>query len=219
MQGRPGQGNEPWDRSSSDRLAAVNGTGKQRAPLQRPSTIPRVDTPPPTQRVARPKRQASARTPTNWRRRLVILLAVFIVCGLLAWGIGYAVVNFFLAINAASGASTAASDFLGNLSTQSYDQAFNDLDATITVNLTKDQFRQQALRDDRCYGPITGFTEVQNSATLQGNTQSYTYSITRKNLSAPYQLKLTLEKDPNGNWDITHYGNNDELGPGQPPCN
>jgi hypothetical protein len=216
MQGRPSQDNEPWDRFNSDRLAAVNGTGKQRTIPQRPSTMPRVDTPPATYRVARPKRQSPP--PANWRRRLLILLGIFIVCGLLAWGIGYAVVNFFLAVNASAGAANTASDFLTNLSTQNYNQAFNDLDATITVNLTKDQFSQQALKDDRCYGPITNFTEVANSATSQDNTQSYTYSITRSKLTKPYPLQLTLLKDPDGGWNITSYGNNDDLGPGQPPC-
>lgn len=216
MQGRPGQDSEPWDRFSSDQLPSANGTGKRRAIPQRPPTMTRVDHPPAARRVARPQRQASP--PSIWRRRLLILLGVFVVCGLLAWGIGYALVNFFIAINSSAGAASTASDFLANLSNRNYDQAYNDLDATITLNLTKDAFGKQAAKDDSCYGPITQFTEVENTATASGNTQSFTYSITRKNLARPYQLQLTLQKDSSSEWNITNYGNNNDLGPGQPPC-
>lgn len=215
MPGREGQGNDPWNWSPPKSIAASNGTGKKPAVPHRPPGLTRIDNPPVTPRVARPQRKP-APVP-SWRRRLLILLGVFIVCGLLAWGIGYAFVNVFIGINASTGASQTAADFLAALSSQNYNQAYQDLDATITVQLTPEEFTQQAQQDDRCFGKVTGFSEVEGSATGQNNTtQSFTYNITRSNLSKTYQLRLTLQKDSDGDWNITSYGNSNDLGPGQP---
>src|SRR5579875_93475 len=62
------------------------------------------------------------------------------------------------------------------------------------------------------------YTEVNGSATssADGNTQSFTYTITRSKLTKPYQMQLTLQKDATGNWLITSYGN--DLGPAPPPA-
>ncbi len=207
MQGRQSQGN--------DSLASANGTGrKQRTIPQRPPGMSRIDQPPATPRVARPQRQAPR--PTNWRRRLLLLGGAFVVCGLLAWGIGYALFNFIAGINASAGAATTASDFLNNLANRNYDQAYRDLDATITVQVSSDEFQQQAQNDDHCYGSVTNYTELEGSATTQDNTQSYSYTITRSKLSKPYQLHLTLQQDNYGDWKITSYGN--DLGPQPPTC-
>ncbi|HZR39355.1 MAG TPA: hypothetical protein VFB12_04520, partial [Ktedonobacteraceae bacterium] len=94
-------------------------------------------------------------------------------------------------------------------------QAYQDLGPAITLHLSLQQFTQQAQNLDRCYGPITTYPEVQDSATNQGNSQSYTYNISRSKLTKPYQLRLTLQQDPdaNNNWKIVDYGN--DLGPGQ----
>ncbi|HVB21988.1 MAG TPA: hypothetical protein VNG51_08590 [Ktedonobacteraceae bacterium] len=230
MPGRQGQDNEPWDKSSSQRLAAFNGngTGKQRAVPQRPSNMARMDRPPNTPRIARPQREATKQR--RVRRRLLIWSFVFIICALLACGIGYAAVNFFAAINASQGSANTVTDFLSNLQSQNYNAAFSDLAPTLTYQTTPQQFTQQAQNDDRCYGQVTDYSEVANSATTStdGKTQSFIYNITRtlNGKAKTYQMHISLQKEINtGNWKISSYGNggNDsgvpnDLGPGQPPC-
>ena len=216
MQGRQGPGYDPWDRSSSDLLSAANGSGKQRAIPQRPPGMSRVERPPKTPRVGRPQRRN--KSPKSLRRRLLVFVVVVLGCGLLAWGIGYALVNYFVGIGSSAGAANTATDFMLALKSQNYDQAYSDLDAKITISLTADAFKQMAQQDDHCYGLVTDFNEVSGSATssLDNNTQSYTFDVIRSKLTKTYKLTLTLQKDPNGNWDITSYG--DQLGPAPPIC-
>lgn len=214
MQGRQGEGKEAREWFLSHYYASVNGTGKQRPRPRRPPGMARVDQPPPTRRVARP--QIEPRSPKSWRKRVFVLGGIVAVCGLLACGIGYAAVSFFNGISTAGGAATVSSDFLAALSSGNYDKAYNDLGAAITVQLMRDEFTQRAQNDDNCYGPVIDYTEKQGSATLQGNTQNYIYTISRKKLSHAYELKLTLQQDASGNWAITSYGN--DLGPGQSAC-
>ena len=215
MPGR--QGKEPYDRSSSQPLPSLNGTGKQRAVPQRPRNMTRLDTPPSTPRVARPSREAAP--PRRWRRRLIISSIILVFCCIAAYAIGYGAYNFFSATNSAAGSAVTATHFLTNLKNQDYKQAYNDLDAVITVQTAPDDFQQQAQLDDKCYGPVTDYTEIADSA-VQNSPQSYSYSfsITRSKLSSPYTLKMTLQQDQEGNWRISSYGNNNDLGPGQPPC-
>src|SRR5712691_6390143 len=203
MWGRQDQDRERRGRSFGGYAAGVNGngTGKKRVVPQRPRNMTRVEQPPKTPRVARPQREAAR--PRNWRRRLVF------------WG-----VIFFAATNANAGAATTGADFLAALSNQNYNQAYNDLDATITVQTSPEDFKQEAQSDDRCYGPVTNYSEVPDSA-VQNNAQSYSYSftITRSKLPHAYTLRLTLQQDTYGNWKISSFGNNnDDLGPGQPTC-
>jgi hypothetical protein len=216
MQGRQSPGHDSGDRFSGDLLAAANGSGKQRAIPQRPPGMTRVEHPPKTPRVGRPQRQN--KPPKSWRRRLLLLTVIFLACGLLAWGIGYALVNYFVAIGGSAGAANTATDFFLALKSQNYDQAYKDLDANITISLTGDAFKQMAQQDDHCFGPVTDFNEESGSAvvSVDNNTQSYIYDISRSKLAKTYKLTLTLQKDPNGNWDITHYG--DDLGPTTPTC-
>ena len=218
MQGRQSPGYDPWDRSSGKLLAATNGngSGKQRAIPQRPPGMTRVEHPPQSTRVARPQRQP--KPPKSWGRRLLIFAIVFVVFGLIACGIGYALVNYFVAIGNNAGPANTATDFLLALKSQNYDQAYNDLDAKITISVTKDEFKQMALADDHCFGQVTDFHEVPGSAitSADNTTQSYTYAVTRNKLTKTYKLTLTLQKDPDGNWDITSYGG--DLGPTTPTC-
>ncbi len=220
MPERQGQGNDSWDRLSSGPLAATNGTGKQRAIPRRPPGMSRVDRPPQTSRVGRPQRRA----PRPGRgRRLLVLGLVFLACGLLAWAIGFAIVNYFIGIGASSGAANTASDFLTNLASQNYSQAYKDLDPTITLQTAPDDFTAQAQHDDSCYGTVNTFNEVEGSATTSADsaTQSFAYTITRTKAKS-YQLHLTLHKDNYGNWYITSYGdgsnNGNNLAPGLPAC-
>jgi hypothetical protein len=218
MQGRQSPGYDPWDRSSGKLLAATNGngSGKQRAIPQRPPGRTRVEHPPQTTRVARPQRQP--KPPKSWGRRLLIFAIVFVACGLIAFAIGFALVNYFAGIGNSAGAANTAADFLLALKSQNYDQAYNDLDAKITISVTKDEFKQMALADDHCFGQVTDFNEVPGSAitSADNTTQSYTYAVTRTKLTKTYKLTLTLQKDPDGNWDITSYGG--DLGPTTPTC-
>jgi hypothetical protein len=218
MQGRQSPGYDPWDRSSGKLLAATNGngSGKQRAVPQRPPGRTRVEHPPQTTRVARPQRQP--KPPKSWGRRLLIFAIVFVACGLIAFAIGFALVNYFAAIGNNAGAANTAADFLLALKSQNYDQAYNDLDAKITISVTKDEFKQMTLADDHCFGQVTDFNEVPGSAitSADNTTQSYTYAVTRTKLTKTYKLTLTLQKDPDGNWDITSYGG--DLGPTTPTC-
>ena len=216
MQGRQGRGKDPWDRPSRDKNDALNGSGKQRVSPQRPPRMARLDTPPAVQRVSRPQRQQ--KPPKSRRRRLLIALIVLGIGAMLVFIIAYGLVNYFIGIGNSAGPANTAVDFLLNLQDQHYDLAYKDLDATITGTLHPEDFQKMALADDRCYGPIKDFNEVEGSATSSnnGNTQSFTYDMTRGKLTKTYQLTLTLQKDSDGNWDITSFGN--DLGPAPPTC-
>jgi hypothetical protein len=218
MQGRQGPEYDPRDRSSGKLLAATNsnGSGKQRAIPQRPPGMTRVKHPPQTKRVARPKRQP--KSPKSRLRRLLIFAILLFACAVIASGIGIALVNYFSGIGNSAGAANTATDFVLALKSQNYDQAFHDLDANITISVTEAQFKQMALADDHCFGQVTDFNEVAGSAvsSADNTTQSYTYKMSRNKLATTYKLTIILQKDPNGNWDLTSYGS--DLGPSTPTC-
>jgi len=219
MHGQQGPEYDPWDRSSGKLLAATNsnGSGKQRAIPQRPPGMPRVEHPPQTTRVARPQRQS--KPPKNVWRRLIFIAIIIIACGVIAGTIGFALVNYFTGIGNSAGAANTATDFMLALKSQNYDQAYNnDLDAKITISVTKDEFKQMAMADDHCFGLVTDFNEVPGSAisSTDATSQGYAYNVSRSRLSKTYKLTLTLQKDPDGNWDITSYGG--DLGPSTPTC-
>jgi hypothetical protein len=222
MQGRPEPGGESWERPSGKQpIASLNGTSKHRSIPQRPPGMPRVDQPPAKQRVsqppatprvARPKREEAQ--PKNFRKRLLMIGSLFLICAILACVGGFVATNVINGLNASSGAAATSSDFLTSLSKQDYSQAYKNLGAAITIQLSQDDFTKGAQSDDHCFGPITNYSEVPNSAKQQDNSQAYTYSITRSKLSKPYQLSLTLQQDTEGNsWKITDYGKS--LGPDQ----
>lgn len=213
MQGRQGPDEDFWKEVTGQHRVLSNGnsTGKRRSIPQRPSTMPRVQRPPATPRVDRPRREEPPRR--HWRRRALIWGAVLVICGILACIISYAVVNFFTATNATANAAQAATDFLTNVTNQNYHAAYNDLAATVTISMPENQFTQQSQLDDHCYGQITHFSEIAGSASVQGSTQSYSYTITRSNQSHTYTLKLTLDQDDQGNWKVSSFGNNNDLGP------
>src|SRR5690348_4897650 len=113
MQGRQGRGKEPWDRPSRDRNDALNGSGKQRVPPQRPRGMARLDTPPSVQRVARPKREQ--KPPKSRRRRFLTALLMLVVGAVLVFIVVFGVVNFFNAVGNSAGPANTAADFLVNL--------------------------------------------------------------------------------------------------------
>ncbi len=212
MQGRPGQGRDPWERPSGRQTASLNGTGKQRSMPQRPPGMARVGKRPEVPRIARPSREEPE--PRRSRKRLLVVGCLLVICALLACFGSYTIYNFLNGINASNGASTVAANFLGSISNQDYNQAYQYLGPAITLSLQKDQFTQQGQNADRCYGIVKGYQQVANSATSQGNTQSYSYTITRAKLNKTYQLRITLQQDQynQATWHITDYG---DLGPGQ----
>ncbi len=113
-------------------------------------------------------------------------------------------------------ASAVAGDFMQAVKSRSYLQAYKDLDDTLLVNLTADDFKSQAEHADGCYGPVSGF-QLTSSAVGQGTAQ-YVYSLTRGKLSRPYKFLLTLRQSQ-GIWTITAYGDGNTLDPpGPPPC-
>ena len=113
-------------------------------------------------------------------------------------------------------ASAVAADFMQAVKSRSYLQAYNDLDDTLLVNLTADDFKSQAAHADGCYGPVSAF-QLTSSAVGQ-RTAQYTYSVTRGKLSRPYRFRLNLRQSQ-GIWAITGYGNGNTLDPpGSPPC-
>ena len=215
MQERPGRGGESEDDSYSKRLAALNGlngTGKHRTPPQRPPGMTRVQQAPQAPRVARPQRNP----PGRFGRGLLILIGILLLCTVGACLFGYSLGSNFLAgIGASSGAATTANDFLSSIVKHDYESAYKDLGGTVTLQLTLEQFQNAAHHDDVCYGFMKTYTEVSNSATTQGNTQSYAYTITREKTPA-YQMRLTLQQDIESSnlWKVTSYGG--DLGPSTP---
>jgi len=197
------------------RLAEM--TGEHRAMPKRPAGMTHLDQPPATPRVARP--QPEVRQPKRRGKRLLIWVIALVIGIPLIFAIAFGITNFFLAVNVTAGAASKATDFLTDLQNANYTQAYGDLDATITsFQLSQASFTQKAQADDHCYGQVTGYSEVSGSATVSsdGNTQSYAYTITRNKLKQPYQLSLTMHKDPDGDWTITSYGT--DLGPAPPTC-
>jgi hypothetical protein len=219
MPERQGQGGEPWHKPSGQRNASLNGTSKSHAIPQRPPGMTRVSSPPPTPRITRPERKQ----PSNSRRWLLIVggifVVIFIACAALAWAVGYGAINAVIGLNASSGAATTTTDFLDALSKSDYDRAYKDLGPAVTLRTSPDEFKQQGQTEDRCYGAVQNYSEVPNSASNQGGNQSFSYTITRSKLPKPYQLRISLQQDQNGNgWKISDYGG--DLGPGQqgPAC-
>ncbi|GAC1391828.1 MAG: hypothetical protein NVS4B11_16570 [Ktedonobacteraceae bacterium] len=213
MQERPGRGGEPEDEYYSKRLAALNGlngTGKHRVPPQRPSGMNRVEHPPQTTRVARPKRQP----PKGLGRGLLILGGILLACTIVACIFGYSLgSNYFTSLGASSGAATTANDFLQSIVKRDYEGAYKDLGGAVTMQLTLEQFEDRAQHDDVCYGVMKSYVEIPNSAVVQGNTQSYAYTIARDKIPTAYQLHLTLQQDLEASnvWEVTSYGG--DLGP------
>jgi len=215
MQGQPGKHNKSWERDwgndrgrlTAGRLAAIKATGQHRAIPQRPAGMTRLTAPPETPRVARPQRQTIP--PNKVRRRIILLGSVFAIAAIIACVIGILLGRGMLQ---SSGPATTVSDFFNAVSSNNYEQAYQDLGPAITIRLNQQDFTKQVQDLDQRYGPITDYKEVANSATNQDNSQSYTFTITRSKLTKPYNLRITLQQDLNEGWKITDYGTS--LGPG-----
>jgi hypothetical protein len=207
------------DRSATGSFRLSDLTGEREAVIpQRPPHMAYLDEPPPTRRVARPQqRENKIRRPRTWAwwlGRFIIVSIAAVIIGAIAFGI----TNFFFAVSVSQGAANTAVDFLSNLQNTTYDQAYDDLNATITFQMSASTFTKMAQADDHCYGPVTHYAEVSSVATNSSNVNimSFAYTITRSKLAKPYQLNLTLQKDSTGTWTITDYGT--DLGPAPPTC-
>jgi hypothetical protein len=218
MQGRQGPDEEFWQEATGKHYALSNGNGnstsRYRGAPRRPANMPRVKNPPATPRVSRPQRNQPRGG--NCRRRALIWGIVIVICAFVAYFISYGAVKFFSATSATANAAQAATGFLTAVQNQDYHSAYNDLAATITISTPENLFTQQARIDDRCYGPVTSYSEKAGSASVQGNTQSYTYTIKRSKMSQGYDLQLTLQQDDQGNWKVSSFGNTNDLGPASP---
>jgi flagellar basal body-associated protein FliL len=230
MQGRPGRGNESWDRerSATAKFAALNGTGKQRAILQgtdrhkalltstsehraipqRPPHLRHVNSPPETPRVPRPQRLTQP--PKKTHRLIIIMGAIVAVIAIIAFVIVFLLIN---AINQGTGPAMVTTDFLSSLSSKNYNDAYKDLGPAITIRLNQQTFTQQAQAVDQQFGEINNYSEVNSSATVNSNnTESFTYTITRSKMTKTYNLTITLQQDTDDNaWKIVDYGTT--LGP------
>lgn len=214
MQGQPGKNNKSWERDwgsertklTEARLAAIKATGQHRAIPQRPAGMTRLTAPPDTPRVARPQRQTIA--PDKVRRRIIFLGSIFAIAAIIACVIGILLGKGMLQ---SSGPAATVNDFFNAVSSNNYEQAYQDLGPAITIRLNQQDFTKQAQALDQRYGPITDYKEVTNSATSQDNSQSYTFTITRSKLTKSYNLRITLQQDLNEGWKITDYGTS--LGP------
>jgi hypothetical protein len=215
MQGQSRKNHKPrerdWENSrerlTEARLAAIKATGQHRAAPQRPPGMTRLKTPPDTPRVARPQRQTM---PSNKiRRRIILLGSVFAIAAIIACAIGVLLARGMIQ---SGGPATTMSDFFNAVSSNNYEQAYQDLGPAITIRLNQQDFIKQARDLDQRYGPITDYKEVANSATNQDSSQSYSFTITRSKLTKPYNLRITLQQDLNEGWKITDYGSS--LGPG-----
>lgn len=206
MQGRQERGGDSWEKLASRKMAALNGTGKVPAIPQRPPGMTRINQPPPTQRVGRPKREAPP--PRRLRKFVFIMSAVLLICAVIAFFVG---MRLFQGIAESSGPASVNANFLTSLSSKDYAEAYRTLGPSITIQVSQDEFIRQAQTDDKCYGVITDFPEKEGSAVTTDTSQSYTYMIKREKLKESYPLTITLQKDQDGTWKISSYGN--DLGP------
>jgi hypothetical protein len=193
-------------RLTGTKLAAIQATGQHHAIPQRPPGMTHLAAPPATPRVARPQREATP--PKKIRRRIIILGSIFASAAIIACVLGILLASGMLQ---SSGPATTFSDFFGAISSNNYEQAYQDLGPAITIQLNQQEFTKQAQDLDQLYGPITDYQEVANSATVQDNSQSYTFTIRRSKLKNSYNLRIALQQDPSGDWKIVDYGTS--LGP------
>ena len=219
-QGPEGSQRDPLDRSATsgyrfsdeiEKRRKTDGTGAYRlsdltgrqpvVPQRPPGMSPHLDGPPPTPRVARPQSTKVSR-PKTWRWWVSALL-ILLVGGTLIGMFVYGATNFFFAASASLGPANTAGDFLGNLQSANYDQAYKDLDPAVTVQLGSSDFKQMALADDHCYGQVTNYQEVSGSSTISTdqNTQSFAYTITRSKISTDVSAYSDLAKGCHGYLD------------------
>jgi serine/threonine protein kinase len=156
-------------------------------------------------------KQSVVKKLTGCARTFAIL---FILIPLMLCGLGFAGYSYLSSRNSPAQAASLSNDFMTALDHQNYDQAYNDLGSSITNSTAHDAFIQQAQREDRCYGPITTYSEI-DSSTPNG-AQVYDYSVSRTKLRQPYHLHVTVTKDFWGNWSITDY--NSDAGVGSSTC-
>ncbi len=214
MSEQPGKNNKSWEkdwenareRLTESRLAAIKATGQDRTIPQRPPGMTRLTTPPDTPRVARPQRRTVP--PNKARRRIIILGSIFAIAAIIACAVGVLLASGLLQ---SSGPAATVTDFFNAISSNKYEQAYQDLGPAITIRLNQQDFSKQAQDLDQRYGPITDYKEVPNSATTQDTSQSYVFTIKRSKLTTSYDLRITLQQDPNEGWKITDYGTS--LGP------
>ncbi len=157
------------------------------------------------------------------RRGVAVSLVLLLLLGLGLCAGSFALYHYFTTRNttptAASGVPAAAAkadDFVNSLMHHTYDRAYGDLGTTITNQNSQNQFTQEAQQEDTCYGGVTGDTRMDNNTTAQGSGLNYVYTLNREKMSKPYQLRITLQQDDGGNWQITDYNSN--IASVQPTC-
>ena len=147
MQGQPGKNNKSWDRDwenererlTRTRLTAITATGQHRAIPQRPPGMTRLKTPPDTPRIARPQRETVPQIKV--RRRIIVLGSVFAIAAIIACTVGILLARGMLQ---SSGPASVINDFFNGISSDNYEQAYQDLGPAITLQLNQQDFIKQA---------------------------------------------------------------------------
>lgn len=212
-------------------FATPNTPRQQAEAHSRPpvATPARPSTPTPQVQVAKPVETSPitsfhepVRKITRGLKRGVRVLAATVVVGILLLCIlTYSTFRFFTTRNSTpeptstntAGATALATDFMQAISQRNYDQAYNDLGPPVANQTSRTQFKQQAQKEDACYGAASRYTVATNA---QGNPPKYSYTISRAKMQKSYQLNLTLQQNSAGSWQITDYQSN--IDTVQPSC-
>ncbi|HET8911582.1 MAG TPA: serine/threonine-protein kinase [Ktedonobacteraceae bacterium] len=147
------------------------------------------------------------------KRGLIALGVSLALCAILACGLSFAGVNLVKSVTSIwnSGPSTSqdiqqativSNDFMQAIESHNYNQAYAKFTPSLASQLPRDQFIQQSLQQDRCEGNIVGFSQLNSSG--QSTRRDYIYIVNRQKL-AKYNLSLTLQKDSQGNWQVSDF--------------
>ena len=81
-----------------------------------------------------------------------MFVVVLVLLGIVTFVVVYGVTNFFIAAGSGAGAANTAGNFLADLQSQNYDQAYQELDATLTVQpqLQPQDFDEQEVAEEGC---------------------------------------------------------------------
>ena len=152
------------------------------------------------------------------KRGLRAVLIILVLISLAVCGLIFGIYHYFAGNNTpapatntntsmnTTGATALATDFMQAVASRNYDQAYNDLGPQVSE---KAQFKQSAQSEDQCEGTVKTYQSVNISQ--NGNTLIDTYKVTRVKLKQPYDLRLTLQGDGSGRWQITDYSSDAPL--------
>jgi serine/threonine protein kinase len=195
----------------SPTVPAMPGPAKKQPLFPSSSHGQSLDAPLPVKRVRK-----------RWLLPAVLILSVILVCSGMV-GVGAVTMQLMTHLTGSSmsggGHTNTAAAFLNDLMRQDYSQAYLQLDPSLLLTMTEEDFAKQVQADDHCYGTIRSYAEVAHSETTHDGEQNMAYRLIRSKLTYAYTLSFTLQQDPgSGQWLIASYGKQDESGPAPPVC-